>query len=125
MTQTTNIYGAPLAPEDLRPLERRVDDLARRIAELTQIVSAVVVAPTRVLETPASRQIDEFELRVGDQERRSESMESLIRGHEKMLRMICIILKNLDDPYGMGTGLDERIGLDEGSLDRGEDGESS
>jgi hypothetical protein len=32
--------------------------------------------------------------------------------HEESIRMICTVLKDLDDPYGFGVSLDERLAYD-------------
>ena len=61
MTLTTNTDGVTRAPEDLRVLGRRVDDLIRHVDEPTRVISVVadrsgVVAPAETGEKFDSRQ---------------------------------------------------------------------
>lgn len=48
------------------------------------------------------RRASDVEFRLADLARESSR-------HEESLRMICTILKDLDDPYGFGVSLDERL----------------
>jgi hypothetical protein len=43
---------------------------------------------------------------------RSERHANKISDHEEALRMVCEVLQELDDPYGFGKSLDERIAGD-------------
>jgi hypothetical protein len=45
-------------------------------------------------------------------ESRSERLANEVSEHENALRMMCEVLQELDDPYGFGHSLDERIAGD-------------
>ncbi len=58
------------------------------------------------------RSIDRMKRRANDVESRLAFLARESSGHEESLRMICTILKDLDDPYGFGVSLDERLTYD-------------
>ena len=49
-----------------------------------------------------SRQVDDAASRL-------DELASRSCGHDHAINMICSILKDLDDPYGFGASLDERL----------------
>lgn len=58
------------------------------------------------------RSIDRMKRRASDVESRLAGLARESSQHEESLRMICAVLKDLDDPYGFGIGLDERLAYD-------------
>jgi hypothetical protein len=59
------------------------------------------------------RWMDRVKRRVAQMESRLTGLSERTSGQEEALRMMCLVLKDLDDPYGLGTSLDERIAYDE------------
>ncbi len=55
------------------------------------------------------RSIDRMKRRASDVESRLAGLARESSQHEESLRMICAVLKDLDDPYGFGISLDERL----------------
>lgn len=45
-------------------------------------------------------------------ERRRVELAGRVDDHEEALRMVCVALKELDDPYGFGESLDDQIAED-------------
>jgi hypothetical protein len=58
------------------------------------------------------RLMDRIKRRVGEAEFQLAGLASQSSEHEDSLRMMCAVLKELDDPYGFGAGLDEQIAYD-------------
>ena len=141
MTPSTNPDELPRAAGEYRTLEFRIEALERCIADLHRVVaertdlhgwadgpspSAVPeLSPTETGESPLSLRLEQLALRLGDQERRSAKIASLVEGHEEALRLLCLALKEIDDPYGMGASLDERLGLDEAISERDDEWNAS
>ncbi len=55
------------------------------------------------------RSIDRMNRRLGRMELRLTSLTSQASDQEEALRMMCEVLRDLDDPYGFGESLDERL----------------
>ena len=91
---------------DLRPvvqfLASRVWDAEHQIARLVQRMDGM------------KRRIKELETRLARVERRSSE-------HEESIRMMCVVLRELDDPYGLGPSLDERLAYDDADRTTEED----
>jgi hypothetical protein len=51
--------------------------------------------------------------RVSELESQLSRMAGRSSDHEESIRMMCAVLKDLDDPYGFGMSLDERLAYDE------------
>ncbi|MHB1559189.1 MAG: hypothetical protein ACYC61_17180 [Isosphaeraceae bacterium] len=66
--------------------------------------------------TPRPEQLVAWVARLDRRLRRVEARLMALAGQAgeqgASIRMICTILKDLDDPYGFGASLDERLGLD-------------
>jgi hypothetical protein len=58
------------------------------------------------------RWLGQLEHRMSQTESRVAQLASRASDHDESLRMVCSVLKEIDDPYGFGLSLDERI-LDE------------
>lgn len=108
-------------------LEHRIASLERRIANLHRLLEGLVVGPgpsaegEREREPLLARRVERLARRLIDQERVSARLAASIDDHNEILRTLCQVLRELEDPYGLGTSLDERIGLDDTPPDR--DGE--
>jgi hypothetical protein len=85
--------GSPGVGDLARLLAERSSLAGRRLALLTQWVAVL------------DRQLSELRSRSDDLTRR-------VSGHGESLRMVSELLKELDDPYGFGLSLDERIAGD-------------
>jgi hypothetical protein len=68
------------------------------------------------------RSIDRMRRRTSDVESRLAGLARESSRHEESLRMICAVLKDLDDPYGFGMSLDERLAYDEADRTTEEEG---
>jgi hypothetical protein len=64
-----------------------------------------------------ARWMDLLDRRLGRLGSRLAALSGEVSGHEGALRVLCDMLRELDDPYGFGLGLDERIAGD--ASDRG------
>lgn len=138
MTPTTNHEDSHRSSEDIRAIADRVDDLSLCIAHLAEIVQGLfdrsgrpigharpsrsAYIATEAQDEGLSRRVDQLRRRCGDQERRSADIAARIDGHDRLLRMLCLAVKELEDPYGFGQSLDERIGADNPFPD-GDDGD--
>ncbi len=56
--------------------------------------------------------MDRIDRRMSRAESRVASQKDQSSKHEESIRMICTVLKDLDDPYGFGVSLDERLAYD-------------
>jgi hypothetical protein len=87
---------------------------AREIARLTAISLASVARRIAAIE----RRTTLISGRIGGWEARLEESEEHIGEHQKSLRLICELLKRMDDPYGFGRETDDRIASEEIDYDR-------
>lgn len=55
------------------------------------------------------RWLDLLTRRTAAQERRSMELSRRINGIDESVRLVCEVLRQLDDPYGFGESLDARI----------------
>jgi hypothetical protein len=55
------------------------------------------------------RWLDQIDSRVNELESRISELASRARDQDEKLNMMCSVLKEIDDPYGFGRTLDERI----------------
>ncbi len=106
---------------DSNPTQRasRDDDLASDIANVRAREqrdaddAAIVLAKrlTRAEEQIAQlgRFLDRINQRMGQMETRLKRLSNQSSDQEDALRMMCEVLKGLDDPYGFGQSLDERV----------------
>jgi hypothetical protein len=78
---------------------------------LVQYLASRVWAAERQLER-LGQSMDRIRRRVGEVESQVAGLASRSSEHGESLRMMCTILKELGDPYGFGTSLDERIACD-------------
>jgi hypothetical protein len=107
-------------------LRAELDELARQGAELARGIEAVLRSEphggdgfARLVACRSSIADQRLALLVGWMtllDRRLSRVESRLAGvareaagHEEALRLVCEVLKDLDDPYGFGLSLDERI----------------
>jgi hypothetical protein len=118
----------PRADDPLRAFGDRLDDLDRRVAELAQIAERAprggrrddaAIGESVGAEERAealSRRIDLLVRRLDRVTSRVDEIARQVAGHEDALKIVCLLLKQIDDPYGFGESLDERIlGCDEPS----------
>ncbi len=89
--------------------------------------AAVLFLASRLSE--AEGRLAHLDRSIHRMKRRASDVESRLAGlaressqHEESLRMICTLLKDLDDPYGFGTSLDERLAYDEADRAAEEEG---
>lgn len=97
----------------------QADGLARTIAEIVDCdhgdaKELVALASQRLPIADRrlgllARSVVRLARRVREVETHSRELASQVDSHEQSLRMICEILKQLDDPYGFGLSLDDRI----------------
>lgn len=131
MTPLTNPDETTRGAEDLRDLARRVDALERRIARCggaaahgsdggrcadgpaAPVMSGLLPAAAR--DGSLSRRVDQLTRRLVEQERRSAELGTMVDRQREIIRLLCHVIKELDDPYGLGESLDERIGLGDAS----------
>jgi hypothetical protein len=113
-------------------------ELARREAELTEGLEAILARETpagdgsigRIVARRLSITDRRLELlacwmvlidtRVGRVESRLRDLKGDVSSHEEALKLLCEVVKQMDDPYGFGLSLDERI-AGEASMDELED----
>jgi hypothetical protein len=105
-------------------LTRRDDSLARGVSAAlgrgqVDPKDAVQFLENRLAE--AERNLAELGRSMDRMNRRFSQMQSQLKclsiqasDHEEALRMMCEVLRDLDDPYGFGQSLDERI-IDDGT----------
>ena len=55
------------------------------------------------------RSMDTMSRRMGRVESCLKSLSNQAENQEEALRMMCEVLKGLDDPYGFGQSLDDRV----------------
>lgn len=103
----------------LEELSRREEELARGIETVLAnevhdpqnfarlMAHRAAVTDRRLVLT--ARCVAMLEERVRRLESRLDDASRDIAGHESVLRLLCEVIKELDDPYGMGTSLDDRI----------------
>lgn len=114
----------------LEELDRRDAGLAQTIEgllgredldvrELAVLLAGRMSIANRRL-TVLSHWVSRLTNRLGELESRSERLSRKAGDHEDSLLMICQVLKDLDDPYGFGLSLDERIAEDGPSRSSGE-----
>ncbi len=92
---------------DLRPV---VQFLAARVWEAERQVARL------------ARRLDGMKRRVSELESELSRVAGRSSAHADSIRMICTVLKELDDPYGFGTSLDERLAYDEADLTTEDEG---
>jgi hypothetical protein len=63
--------------------------------------------------TRLGRRMDGMKRRVIELESQLSRMAGRSSEHEESIRMMCAVLKDLDDPYGFGMSLDDRLAYDE------------
>lgn len=92
---------------DLRPV---VQFLAARVWEAERQLGRL------------ARRMDGMKRRVSELEFELSRVAGRSSAHADSIRMICTVLKELDDPYGFGTSLDERLAYDEADLTTEDEG---
>jgi hypothetical protein len=91
-----------------------LEELARRLASRSRVMDrryARVVAWMKRVD----RRLSRVEARV-------DALTNQAADQQESTRMICAILKDLDDPYGFGPSLDERLARDESEWITDEEG---
>jgi hypothetical protein len=91
-----------------------LEELARRLASRSGVMDrrhARVVAWMKRVD----RRLSRVEARV-------DALTNQAADQQESTRMICAILKDLDDPYGLGVSLDERLARDESERTSDEEG---
>jgi hypothetical protein len=58
------------------------------------------------------RSMNRVNRRLGVLQSRMSQVESQSFEHQQSLQMVCAILRDLDDPYGFGLSVDERLAYD-------------
>jgi hypothetical protein len=116
--------------DEARDLRDRLEDLARRNADLARVMeqapgdgregdprgAALIALRASLAEEQIAvlgRWVDLLTRRLTQSERRWCELADLVAGHEEGLRLVAAALKEIDDPYGFGESLDERIGTDD------------
>ncbi|MHB1556637.1 MAG: hypothetical protein ACYC61_04040 [Isosphaeraceae bacterium] len=92
---------------DLRPV---VQFLAARVWETERQLARL------------GRRMERIKRRVSELESELSRVADRSSQQEESIRMMCEVLKELDDPYGFGTSLDERLAYDEADRATEEDG---
>jgi hypothetical protein len=95
----------PAVEATLRALGDRLDLLDRRVADLARIEEGAALL---------SRRINMLIRRLERGDSRTAEVARQVADHEGALKMICVLLKQLDDPYGFGESLDEQIAREDG-----------
>ncbi|MHC5537379.1 hypothetical protein ACYOEI_03985 [Singulisphaera rosea] len=126
MSELVNTRREIPPPDGPRRFRSSLDQLARQESDLEQAVqqalSTDAVEP-RTLATLLAKQssianrrltlltqwVSALDRRIGELGADSETHSGQIVEHEQALRMVCDMLKDMDDPYGFGLSLDERI----------------
>lgn len=72
--------------------------------------------------TRLGRRMDGIKRRVSELESELSRVAGRSSEQEESIRMMCEVLKELDDPYGFGTSLDERLAYDEADRTTEKDG---
>jgi septal ring factor EnvC (AmiA/AmiB activator) len=88
---TEALGGGQVDPKQL------VQFLAKRLAETERQL------------TQLGESLGRMNRRVSQVESRLKSLSNQAVDQEESLRMMCEVLKGLDDPYGFGQSLDERV----------------
>ncbi len=123
--------AAPESPrppfrESMRAIREDLEKLARLEAELALSLQTALAAQrlneeefARLLQARCSatregmmlifRWLGHLERRVSHNESRVSDLITRVSDHDEALRMVCSLLKEIDDPYGFGLSLDERI----------------
>jgi hypothetical protein len=117
--------GSP-GPEESRGIRSQLARLARREAALAHGLESVLASGSfdgkefaRLLAGQWStiehrlvwtlRWMDQLDQRMSHVESRLSTLTGQASDQEEALRMMCSVLRDLDDPYGFGVSLDERI----------------
>ncbi len=120
----TPTHEARRALEAERERPARVEDKLTRSLETA--LEMGVVDPTALVRlltcrlsllesrlVRADRWMDRMRRRFSQVESQLAGLSVQTSEHEEALQMMCSVLKELDDPYGFGLSLDERIAYDE------------
>lgn len=129
VTSTRQSLSEPVAAEASRiepgtdPVE--IADRLERIAADESVDAREIVRLAAVSLASVARRIAAIERRttlisgrIGGWEARLEESEDRIGDHQRSLKLICELLKQMDDPYGYGRETDERIAREEIDYDR-------
>ena len=133
MSPSTNPDEPPQAAGACRILEVRIEALERHIADLHRVVAERTdrvggvdrrIAVRRPASRPCPCNSNGSPIDSTARSGASAKIASLVKG-TRALRLLCIALKEIDDPYGMGASLDERLGLDEATSERDDEWNAS
>ncbi len=108
---------------ELADLATRLDRLAAAEAAEAKEIAILAARSTSILIrrlAAIDRRLSRIDGRLRREEYRLGNLSSRISDHETSLRMICEVLKQMDDPYGFGRGLDDRIANEDLDFDNSE-----
>jgi hypothetical protein len=77
-----------------------------------KLLSQLLQAPSSVAQqklVQIFRWLDQIDSRVNELESRLSDLANHASDQDEKLSMVCSVLKEIDDPYGFGRSLDERI----------------
>jgi hypothetical protein len=126
MNHSEEKHEEPPRPEDSSPTRSQLARFARREAQLAQGLENLLAAESfdrdqfaRLLAGQRSaaqgrlawtvKWMEQLDERVTELESRLSTLTGQASNQERSVRMICSVLRDLDDPYGFGLSLDERI----------------
>jgi hypothetical protein len=96
-------------------LERNIEVLLSREGERDGPLTALLASRSATNNLRLSLLVQWTTLldrKLNDLEARLDGLAGLIHSHDESIRTICHLIKDLDDPYGFGLSLDERIAGD-------------
>lgn len=126
MSELVNTRSESPPPGGPRRFRNTLDQLARQESDLEHAVQQALAADAvepKTLATLLAKQssianrrltlltqwVSALDRQIGELGTDSETHSEQIVEHEHALRMVCDMLKDMDDPYGFGLSLDERI----------------
>jgi hypothetical protein len=112
--------------EGSRALRTELENLTRQEAELASTLETALageqldeksVAQLLRARCSATREgltlifhwMDQLDRRIGQIESRVSGLATRTSDQQEALRMMCSVIQEIDDPYGFGQSLDERI----------------
>jgi hypothetical protein len=92
-------------------LETALESGHVELKDIVRLLACRLLAAERRLAR-IDRWMDPIDRRISRAESRLAAQGGQASKHEEAIRMICTLLKDLDDPYGFGLSLDERLAYD-------------
>jgi PIN domain nuclease of toxin-antitoxin system len=111
--------GSRAIAVELERLERQEADLASSLESALAVAHPDARSLARLLQARSSATREgitlvfhwmvQLDLRISRIESRMARLATRSADQQEALRMMCSVLKEMDDPYGLGLSLDERI----------------